>query len=306
VPHEENISYFGEINEKTGITDEANMVYQFPLAPLVLHTLLVGSSKNINNWIDGLRQSGIFINFIASHDGIGLMPAKGLITEEDINRIIECVIEHGGLVSFRSNSDGTKEAYEINTTLYDALNNPKHPNPQLDIKRFIASQVIMITLKGVPGIYFNSLFGFRNSLEGYLKTGRARSINRKGVDLTEIEEILSIPDNVHHKIFQQYKKLLEIRTKEIAFHPTGRQKVVNVSNKIFALERESPDKKSKVVVILNLSSDEQKINLDLDQTTFRDAKDFVDLISKQKFITKKSKLTFTLQPYETIWLKENE
>jgi sucrose phosphorylase len=303
VPHEDNISYFGEIDAETGVTDEAHMVYQFPLAPLVLHTLMVGSTRRINDWIEGLEATGIFMNFIASHDGIGVMPAIGLIDAEEVEAIITQVKAHGGLVSYKSNPDGSETVYELNTTLYDALNDPQHPNPDLDISRFIASQVIMISLAGVPGIYFHSLLGSRNSHEHYRQTGRARSINRKGFTLSALEATLSDPNDIHSQVFSKYKKLLAIRTSEAAFHPQGDQQVLRVSDKVFALERRSPDGAAKVLVLLNVTADEVEIGLDLRETDLGEVNRFVDLISGGEFTGEWDALTIRLRPYQAMWLK---
>lgn len=303
VPHEENILYFGEIDEKTGVTDEAHMVYQFPLAPLVLHTLMVGSTKNINDWIAGLETPGLFMNFIASHDGIGVLPAMGLIDEEDVNAIVAQVKAHGGLVSYKSNPDGSERVYELNTTLYDALNDPRKPDPQLDISRFIASQVIMISLAGVPGIYFHSLFGSRNSHDHYQKTGRERSINRKGFTIGELENILSDPASIHYQVFEQYKRILEIRKEEPAFHPRGSQKVIRVLDKVFVLERESLDGPSRVLVLVNVTGDVCAFQLDLRRTNMQMKRQFIDLISGCEYNSNQGKLAIALEPYQAMWLK---
>jgi glucosylglycerate phosphorylase len=303
VPHEENIRYFGEINQKTGVTDEAHMVYQFPLAPLVLHTLMVGSSENINDWIDGLETSGLFMNFIASHDGIGVMPAIGLIDEEDVDAMVAQVKAHGGLVSYKSNPDGSQRVYELNTTLYDALNDPQNPDPLFYISRFIASQVIMVSLAGVPGIYFHSLLGSRNAHDHYHETGRARSINRKGFTIGELENILSDAENIHYQVFDQYKRILEIRTQEPAFHPRGSQKAIRVLDEVFALERESLDGSSKVLVLVNVTADTCTFQVDLHRMNMHKARQFLDLISGREFNIHQGKLAIALQPYQALWLK---
>jgi sucrose phosphorylase len=144
VPHMENISYFGSYDYALKRTDEAHMVYQFPLAPLVLHTLVSGSAKRLMDWVEGLGSTGIFFNFIASHDGIGMLPAHGILTDEEIKDVIDQVSQHGGLLSHRSNPDGSMTVYELNTTLFDALNDPNNPDPTNDINRFLASQVIIM------------------------------------------------------------------------------------------------------------------------------------------------------------------
>jgi sucrose phosphorylase len=85
-------------------------------------------------------------SIIASHDGIGLLPARGLLTETEISALVDLAFAHGGRVSYKSNPDGTKSPYEINITLFDAA----HPELETDIRRFLASRVIMLSLAGVP------------------------------------------------------------------------------------------------------------------------------------------------------------
>ncbi|MDQ7030873.1 MAG: hypothetical protein Q9O62_14415 [Ardenticatenia bacterium] len=82
---------------------------------------------------------------MASHDGIGVMPAHGLLTAEEIQALVERTLAHGGHVSYKANPDGSRSVYELNITLYDVLNDPRTPNPQLDVARFMASQAIMLS-----------------------------------------------------------------------------------------------------------------------------------------------------------------
>lgn len=306
VPHQDNISYFGNIDRETGVGDEAHMVYQFPLASLVLHTLITGNSNQINQWVESLEDTGIFMNFIASHDGIGMMPAVGLISDEDIERIIAQVKSHQGLVSYKSNPDGTETVYELNTTLYDALNNPNQPNSSLDVARFMASQVIMLSLAGVPGIYFHSLLGSRNAHDYVKKTGRVRSINRKGFSLNELKQTLADPENIHCKVFNQYAHLLEVRSSEPAFHPQGKQSVHWVSKKVFALERQSPDGKSKILALINISPDEYALKLDLSLTNLITGHRFFDLIGGTEMRQQENCLVIALKPYQALWIKAED
>ncbi len=163
VPHAENISYFGEYGGKYGTerrgSDEAQMVYQFPLGPLTLHTFLSGDTTRLTEWVGGLPElppGTTFFNFTASHDGIGVRPAEGLLTAEEVGRLVETALAHGGQVSYKANADGSRSPYELNITWYDALNDPARPAAALDVARFLASQAIMLALAGVPGIYVHS------------------------------------------------------------------------------------------------------------------------------------------------------
>ncbi len=305
VPHLENISYFGEVDPETGHTDEAHMVYQFPLAPLVLFTLISGSAAHLMDWVDELEPNGVFFNFIASHDGIGVLPAIGILAEDELQQVVEQVKRHGGLLSHRSNPDGSKTVYELNTTLYDALNDPKAPDPSIDIQRFLASQVILLSLVGVPGIYYHSLFGSRNALEKVRRTGRARSINREKFSLDELDVVLADPGNIHKHIFDRYRRLLSIRIEQPAFHPNGRKKVLRLSDQVFALERKAPDHSSALLTLVNVSPDIVKFSMDTRHTSLDPGQTVGDLISKEKYSIENQKLTLQLKPYQYLWLKNS-
>jgi glycosidase len=211
VPHEENISYFGEPVPKTGRTDEAQMVYQFPLAPLVLHTFHTGNTRALSGWAASLNTpspGATFFNFIASHDGIGVNPARGILDETEIQALVDRTRAHGGQVSYKTNPDGSKSVYELNITLYDALNDPSSPQQEVDLMRFMASQVIKLSLAGVPGIYIHSLFGSRNCHSCVEKSGRARSINREKFQRADLEAKVNESGSMKQEIFTRYKRLL--------------------------------------------------------------------------------------------------
>jgi len=306
VPHDENISYFGNLDPQTGSTDEAHMVYQFPLAPLVLHTLMTGSAGPISKWVDSLHESGIFFNFIASHDGIGVMPAKGVLSEQEVEAIVDQVLAHGGKVSHKSNPDGSQVVYELNTTLFDALNDPQNPNANLDIPRFMASQVILLSLAGVPGIYYHSLFGSRNSQSNLQRTGRARSINREKFDLSELETILNDPGSHQAQVFLQYKHLMSMRINQAAFHPQGEQKVLFLDDRVFSLLRTSPDGSSRILTMVNISSDTVKLSIDTQELGITAQEKLEDLISRTIFEDKSGRLELSLEPYQALWLKNTD
>ncbi|NDJ61923.1 MAG: sugar phosphorylase, partial [Chloroflexi bacterium] len=178
VPHDENISYFGDG------TNEAQMVYQFSLPPLVLHTFHTGDSTALTQWAKTIQRSSdrtTFFNFTASHDGIGMRPATGLLTQAQIDALVQLATDHGGRVSYRATPDGGQSPYELNITYFDAITDPQitATDPDLAVRRFIASQAIMLAMVGVPGVYFHSLYGSRNFNAGAEQSGHNRTINRE-------------------------------------------------------------------------------------------------------------------------------
>ncbi|GIQ61615.1 sucrose phosphorylase [Paenibacillus cisolokensis] len=175
VPHKDNISYFGNGH------NEAHMVYQFPLPPLTLHTMATGNVRKLASWASSLEpisKETAFFNFLASHDGIGVVPAKGILSDEEINYLVELVQRRGGFVSYKHNGDGTQSPYELNINYFDALSDADDDEDR-KVSRFLAAQTILLSLAGVPGIYVHSLLGSRSDLKGVEATGRYRSINRE-------------------------------------------------------------------------------------------------------------------------------
>jgi sucrose phosphorylase len=312
VPHEENIKYFGissnaqEDEEKPINGDEAQLVYQFSLAPLILHTFNTADVSSLSNWAETLSvpfQNTAFFNFIASHDGIGVMPAKGLLTEEEVDGLIEKTILHGGEASYKTNSDGSKSVYELNITLYDALNNPSNVNPDQDVNRFLASQAIMLSLAGVPGIYVHSLFGSRNCLSCVEETGRARSINREKFFLDNLRSQLNDPENIHSKVLAGYKNLLKIRKSHPAFHPGAPQSILKITDQIFSLLRSDLDHREKIICLVNVSPEIQEIEIDLLSLGISHEEPAVDLITDKSLIPQNGLVNIELSGYQVMWLQ---
>lgn len=320
VPHEENISYFGEAleTEKDGEGsqrgDEAQMVYQFPLAPLVLHTFHAGDARKLTEWTSSLQppfSNTAFFNFTASHDGIGVRPAEGLLTPKEIQSLADQTLAHGGHVSYKTNPDGSQSVYELNITLFDALNDPNHPNPLLDVKRFLASQAIMLSLAGVPGIYFHSLFGTRNCQDCVERTGRVRSINREKFPRETLESVLADPDSLAAQVFYGYSELLEIRRSHPAFHPRGSQRVLPLHRRIFSLLRHAPDGSETILCLINVTDQSMRLNLASIREEIPSASRWRDLLSGSvapegysSSIKGASELApINTDPYQVLWLQ---
>ena len=311
IPHDENIKYFGDPTDgnepqaKPGSGDEAQMIYQFSFAPLILHTFHTGDVTALEYWICTLSvpyQDSAFFNFIASHDGIGLMPAKGLLSDDQIQALVDKALLHGGEASYKTNSDGTKSVYELNITLFDALNNPAKDNSEHSVSRFIASQAIMLSLAGVPGIYIHSLLGSRNCHACKEETGRARSINREKFDLDHIQLQLDDKDNIHAKILEEYRRLLSIRQEQPAFHPAAAQNIFDNQKHVFTLLRTSLDNQSWVLCLINISSEKQHVVLDLNDLEINRVNKLKDLISGEEIKIDDGRLQVIMSAYKIQWL----
>ncbi len=310
VPHEENVSYFGSPLHTPGSElpargDEAQLVYQFPLAPLVLHCLQTGNGAVLSDWASSLEKpfpQAMFFNFLASHDGIGVRPAEGLLSAAEIQDLVKRTLDHGGRVSYRNNPDGSQSAYELNITLYDALNDPSRPDPEIDIPRFLASQVIMLSLAGVPGIYFHSLIASRNCQECVELTGRARSINRKKFSLQELDARLNDPDHLASRTLNTYTQLLRIRAAHPAFHPLAGQRILNLDARLFSVLRTASDFNQTVLCLVNLSTTSLQIEVELSRWQLPAARSWNDLIANRRIFAQADQLLVQLSAYQSIWL----
>ena len=240
VPHAENISYFGLERLAKGAPDEAHMVYQFALPPLLLHTLTRGEATTLQTWLNSLPvlpEQCTYLNFTASHDGIGVRPLEGLLPDHERDALLELMHRFGGFVSMRSNPDGSDTPYEINITWFEAMCGTRRGPDPWQIARFLCSQAIMLSLQGIPALYIHTLTGTLNDVEGVERSGRLRSINRRRWQLDELALLLESPSTPTHDVFHALHRLLVQRRQEPCFHPNAPQRVIETPPELLAIER---------------------------------------------------------------------
>ena len=240
VPHAENISYFGLERLAKGAPDEAHMVYQFALPPLLLHTLTRGEATTIQTWLNSLPvlpEQCTYLNFTASHDGIGVRPLEGLLPDHERDALLELMHRFGGFVSMRSNPDGSDTPYEINIPWFEAMCGTRRGPDPWQIARFLCSQAIMLSLQGIPALYIHTLTGTLNDVEGVERSGRLRSINRRRWQLDELALLLESPSTPTHDVFHALHRLLVQRRQEPCFHPNAPQRVIETPPELLAIER---------------------------------------------------------------------
>lgn len=296
VPHAENVSYFGDG------TDEAQLVYQFSLPPLVLHTFATEDATALSTWAASLEKVSdqtTFFNFTASHDGIGVRPAEGILAPDEINALVDRARAHGGDVSFKANSDGTLSPYELNINYFDALSDPDSDEPRsVQVKRFIASQAIQLAFMGMPGIYVHSLLGSRSWCEGVQQLGHLRAINRQKLDAQQVAQALDNPGTLRAQVFTAYRDIIQKRIHERAFHPNGLQTVVILNPQVFALLRKSPDGAEHILALHNVAS--QQVTVTLVHPDLPERSGWGDVLSGAQV---DAEAQVTLEPYQVLWLK---
>ena len=259
LPEKENLSYFGN-------NDESNWIYNFTLPPLLIYSLLFENGSYLNAWCKKLPQTkkgNSYLNFIASHDGIGMRPLEGIINNQSIKKLLLRLKKNGSKFSYRKVNNNKKKVYESNITVFDALKvSDKDKKGLYNFQRYIAAHAIMFSFEGVPAIYFNSLFGKSNDEARYVITGNNRDVNRfKWNELNILKKIKSNSSKEYY-IFETLKYLLKIRKNQKAFHPNAYRTNINLGNNFFCIKRVSLDKKQTILCITNLTSKLQnaKIN----------------------------------------------
>lgn len=292
VPHEENVSYFGDGR------NEAQMVYNFTLPPLLLYTFINEDASLLTDWADKYLKlespDTTFFNFTASHDGIGVRPLEGILARAEIEKLAELARENGGDVSYKRNPDGSESPYELNITYVDAMK-PQNSAAydSLHARRFVASQTIKHVLPGVPVVYIHSLLGSANWTEGVKLTGRARTINREKLNLDNVIAELQNPRSFRAQVFNSYSRLISIRREQKAFHPNAGFRVLRSAlPHVFAVAREGFGQ--TLFSLTNVSSRSMKVSLE----ALGIPRGLKDILSGGRIVEH----SLVLEPYRTAWL----
>ena len=298
IPNRENLTYFGNANE-------AHAIYNFSLPPLLVNTLVTGNCGYLKNWMMSMppAQNGTtYFNFIASHDGIGLRPAEGLLDDEEISTLVHTMQNFGGKVSWRASDHGQQKPYEINITLFDALQGTTAGPDKYQVDRFICAHAIMLGMEGIPGLYIHSLLGTSNDYEKVANTGQNRSINRHRWNFEELAALLDSPFSQHHKVLTRLSQLIRIRKAQPAFHPNATQFTLQLGDTLFGYWRQSLDRRQSVFCVSNVTNEEQSILLS--SINLIGADKWMDLITRDEIEDVGGFMQ--LKPYQTVWISNME
>jgi sucrose phosphorylase len=269
-----------------------------------MHT---GNCRNLSVWAENLENPSdtcTYFNFLDSHDGVGLLGARGYLSEVEIEAMVEKTKEHGGLVSYRTSREGEDSPYELNITWFDALNNPKAAEPaDMQVDRFIASRAIGFVITGVPAIYIQSLTGSQlvESVDPS-ELDEPRSINRRAPCPEKAVELLSDRSSIPYKILNRFRDLGKIRNSNAAFHPNGPQRIFHTNEGVFTVLRISPDGSRRILALTNVTAEKQEVRLAQGELGIR-AEGWKDLLSSDTVPVENGAVLFKLAPYRVMWLE---
>ncbi len=207
---------YGEgIHEK--VTANGFPIYDFFFPSLVIHALDRGTNKHLQCWINELIEKNIkSINMLGSHDGIPVLdlkgknnsdfPTEGLLSDEEIDTVIETIMDRGGRVKNLYGSDGKKISYyQVNATFFSALGG--------DERKLRLARAIQMFMPGTPQVWYLDLFAGKNDYAAADKGGTAghKEINR--TTLTDSD----IKNGLKQTVVRDQLKLMRLRNTSPAF-----------------------------------------------------------------------------------------
>lgn len=294
IPNHENLTYFGNQNE-------AHVIYNFSLPPLLVHALLTGNAlylKRLTRSNPPALTGCTYLNFTASHDGIGLRPTEGVLPQGEVDQMMATIQGFGGRLSMRRGPGGTEKPYEMNISYFEAMQGTLEGPDAHQIDRFMAAMAIMLALEGIPALYIHSLLATPNGYEEVNRTGHNRSINRRQLDYDEIGGKLADPETVEAQVFKRLLNLVDIRKKQLAFHPNAVQFTLALPEGLFGIWRQSLDRKQSIFAVTNVTKEIKTLSLADVNLIAGDL--WWDLISGQSITDIEG--GFSLSPYQTVWI----
>jgi len=294
IPNKENLSYFGNANE-------AHLIYNFSLPPLILYTMLSGKSDLLKQWMMSMppAQNGTsYFNFIATHDGIGLRPVEGILSDETVDEIAMLMKKFGGDISWRTMSDQSHRPYELNISLIDAMKGTFKGVDNYQINRFVTAHAIMLALEGIPAFYIHSLFATPNDHQKMQLSSNKRAINRHNWDYNDLTDLLQIESSIQHKVFTKLKSIMRIRKTQKAFHPNATQFTLHFEQSLFAFWRQSQDRSQSIFCIYNVTDSTQSFALS--DVNLIELDNWRDLMTGHEYNDPREDVI--LAPYDFVWI----
>ena len=294
VPNHENLTYFGDQNE-------AHLIYNFALPPLLIQALLTGNEYYLKKWLMGMpptQEGCAYLNFVASHDGVGLRPATGILLEEDFEEMVRTVRAFGGEISMRTAEGGTQKPYEMNISLFDALKGTIKGEDEYQRQRFLASQAIMMSLEGVPAFYIHTLLATPNDYEKFRRSGHNRCINRKRWRFHELEKLLNNPESDQRIVFDELRRMIKIRIAQKCFHPNATQFTLHLPEGFFGFWRQSLDRRQNTFCVTNLT--DAPLTLSMQDINLYPGADWTDLLTGTRYSDLDEDIIF--EPYQSVWI----
>jgi sucrose phosphorylase len=191
------------------IAKRCDMVYDFALPPLVLHTIFSGNAQALKTWLEIAPRNCITV--LDTHDGIGIVDAAdyqgapGLLTDPELDSLVEKIHHNSGGSSklATGNAANNVDLYQVNCSFYDALGrNNQH---------YLLARAIQLFCPGISQIYYGGLLAAENDVALLQQTAVGRDINRPYFNEASVQQALQKP------VVQALIKLIKLRRTLQAF-----------------------------------------------------------------------------------------
>jgi len=205
------------LNLHDEVAKEGYQIYDFFLPGLMIHTLEKGSNIALLKWATEIKEKGYqTVNMLGCHDGIPVLDLKGkelngiyhkgLLTDEEIEFVMETILERGGKVKNLYDATGNKISYyQINATFFSALGENEN--------KLVLARALQLFMPGIPQVWYLDLFAGKNNNEAANKGGSSshKEINRTSLNVSEIE------NGLKRKVVANQLQLMRLRNTSKAF-----------------------------------------------------------------------------------------
>lgn len=205
------------------VSDHGYFIYDFALPMVLLCSLYTGKSQRLAAWLKQCPMKQF--TTLDTHDGLGVVDAKDILTDEEIDYTIQELYKVGANVKrkYSSAEYNNLDIYQINTTYYSALGN--------DDRKYFLARLLQIFAPGIPQIDYVGLLAGENDLDLLESSKEGRNINCHYYSLEEIAHEVDRP------VVAKFLKLLELRNSEAAFDLAGLLEVATPSEHEIVLTR---------------------------------------------------------------------
>ena len=313
------LPYFGtdrkvEHNIKNNIkeitrTDKVQICYHFPYMPAIWASLVTADNSYFWKAYKNTPQipdSAAWAMFLRVHDELTLE----MVNEKTRELLYDGLAPKGA--AFR-------KGYGVSGRLASFLD--KNPD------RIGMAFSILLSLPGVPIIYYGDEIGMPNNYANAKQTAKkreakqkadkknktkmlsyfdSRDINRGPIKQSVFYDAMKNTQTYNHKVYARVQKLIKIRKQYPVMTRGTFTEIKTESPEVFAYVREYKD--DRIVVINNLSADKEKATVIFINDNFgKKSKDVYlkDLLTDKmvRARVQNKKLTVKLNPYDAMWLK---
>jgi len=216
--------YEEKIHEK--LSEKGFITYDFFLPGLIIDAFERNTNEFLIRWIRDIQEKGLrVVNMLGCHDGIPLLDLKGLLADDQIQRLIDIVVKRGGYVK---DLHGKKNMYyQVNATYYSALGE--------DDAKLLLARAIQIFMPGKPQVWYLDLLAGKNDYAAVEIAGPAghKEINRTNLTLEQARKELE------KNVVRQQLSLLKFRNNFPAFGFDAQLKILDSKPEILKLRWEN-------------------------------------------------------------------